>query len=150
MFAYCHWCRKSLSPSTAGLWWPALFPVRHSKREKKGKGKCAYCLKVPTFPDWSQGTATLHSCEEWSDPIQGRNKESTFWKIQMLSWAEKSDSSFRRVLSRDQRRLCTGRCLVDSTIMKKQEENKTFLKSSRWGRWSQTWHYCRLGLRQEG
>lgn len=99
------------------LRWPALFPVRHSKTEKrKIKGKSAYFLKVPTFPDWSPGAATWHSFVDWSDPIQGGNKDCIFWKIQMLSRTERRDGSFRRVPSRDEWRLCTGSCPRGSTI----------------------------------
>lgn len=87
------------------LWWSALFPVRHSKTEKrKIKIKCAYCLKVPTFPDWSPGAATLLSCEEWSDPIHSGNKDSIYF---FLNGGERWQ--FEKNSIRFQKRLCTGR-----------------------------------------
>lgn len=85
MFAHCQWCRKSPSPSTAGLWWPALFPVRHLRREnRKIKAKvllASRSLHSPAGP-WGQ----LHYTVVCSEVIHVKvETKSLFEKIQMLS-----------------------------------------------------------------
>lgn len=66
MFAYCQWCRKSPSPFTAGLWWPALFPVRHLRRENrkiKAKGPIASRSLHSLTGGWGQPHYTVVSSE---------------------------------------------------------------------------------------
>lgn len=82
--------------------------IEDREKKIKIKGKSAYCLKVPYLP-WR--VARGSPITQWSYPIQGGNKDSIFWILQMLSRTERTDSSFRRIPSRDQRRPCTGRCL---------------------------------------
>lgn len=131
------------------LCWPALFPVRHSERVKrKIKRNWAYCLKVPTFRDWSPGAAILHSCEEWSDPIQGGHKDSIFW-------TERRHGSLRRIPSETRGGCALGGSAIwrgskQSCSFTLNPQTMRFLISSSWGGWSQPWLVCRSGLRQEG
>lgn len=125
--------------------------------KKIKKEKCSYCLSLPPL---TRPQGQPHYTVMRSEVIQYKVETKTLFSEKHKRLAERSggggggDSRFRRIPSRDQRRLCTGRSLRGSTIRHRSKHTDThtllFFHSSNWCRWSQPWNIWKFGLRQEG